>query len=130
MNIKSKYTSPLVLEKIESIEGIFRKKNKNLDNISLGVQINREIHELKENLFEVLLKVTISDEEELVFVDVTGRAVFSTEQKKNDMLEKNTLAIMFPYIRSYVSIITTQPGMNPIVLPAMNIIALVNDQKK
>lgn len=55
---------------------------------------------------------------------------FSTEQKKNDMLEKNTLAIMFPYIRSYVSIITTQPGMNPIVLPAMNIIALVNDQKK
>ncbi len=78
----------------------------------------------------MLLKVTISDEEELVFVDVTGRAVFSTEQKKNDMLEKNTLAIMFPYIRSYVSIITTQPGMNPIVLPAMNIIALVNDQKK
>ena len=130
MNIKSKYTSPLVLEKIEIIEGIFRKKNKNLDNISLGVQVNREIHELKENLFEVLLKVTISDEEELVFVDVTGRAVFSTEQKKNDMLEKNTLAIMFRYIRSYVSIITTQPGMNPIVLPAMNIIALVNDQKK
>ena len=46
------------------------------------------------------------------------------------MLEKNTLAIMFPYLRSYISIITTQPGMNPIVLPAMNIIALVNDQKK
>ena len=130
MNIKSKYTSPLVLKKIEIIEGIFRKKNKNLDNISLGVQVNRKINELKKNLFEVILKVTISDEEEIVFVDVTGRAIFSTEQKKNDMLEKNTLAIMFPYIRSYVSIITTQPGMNPIVLPAMNIIALVNDQKK
>lgn len=28
MNIKSKYTSPLVLEKIEIIEGIFRKKIK------------------------------------------------------------------------------------------------------
>ena len=130
MEIKSKYTSPLVLEKIEIIEGIFQKKNKNLDNISLGVQVNREINELEENLFEVLLNIIISDEEEIVFVDITGRAVFSTEQKKSDMLEKNTLAIMFPYLRSYISIITTQPGMNPIVLPAMNIIALVNDQKK
>ena len=36
---------------------------------------------------------------------------------------------MFPYIRSYISIITTQPGMAPIVLPAMNIIAMINDQK-
>lgn len=36
---------------------------------------------------------------------------------------------IFPYIRSYISIITTQPGMPPIVLPAMNIIAMVNDQK-
>lgn len=130
MEIKSKYTSPLVLEKIEIIEGIFRKKNKNLDNLSLGVQVHREINELEENLFEVLLNIIISDEEEIVFVDVTGRAIFSTEQKKSDLLEKNTLAIMFPYIRSYVSIITTQPGMNPIVLPAMNIVALVNDQKK
>lgn len=130
MEIKYKYTSPLVLEKIEIIEGIFRKKNKNLDNISLGVQVNREINELEENLFEVLLNIIISDEEEIVFVDITGRAIFSTEQKKSDMLEKNTLAIMFPYLRSYISIITTQPGMNPIVLPAMNIIALVNDQKK
>ena len=47
-----------------------------------------------------------------------------------DMLEKNTIAIMFPYIRSYISSITTQPGMSPIVLPAMNIVAMVNDQKK
>ena len=96
MEIKSKYTSPLVLEKIEIIEGIFRKKNKNLDNISLGVQVHREINELEENLFEVLLNIIISDEEEIVFVDVTGRAIFSTEQKKRDLLEKNTLAIMFP----------------------------------
>lgn len=36
---------------------------------------------------------------------------------------------MFPYIRSYISIITTQPGMPPVVLRAMNIIAMINDQK-
>lgn len=59
-----------------------------------------------------------------------GRGVFITEQENNDLLEKNTIAIMFPYIRSYISSITTQPGMTPIVLPAINIVALINDQNK
>lgn len=78
----------------------------------------------------MVLVTTVSDEEEKVFVNVKGRAIFTTQQVNMDILEKNTIAIMFPYIRSYISIITTQPGMNPIVLPAMNIVAMINDQKK
>lgn len=46
------------------------------------------------------------------------------------ILERNAIAILFPYIRSYISTITTQPGMAPILLPAMNIVAMLNDQKK
>ena len=92
--------------------------------------MERNLTELDDGLFEVLLETTVSDEEEKVFVSVKGRAVFSTRQKNMDMLEKNTIAIIFPYIRSYISSITTQQGMSPIVLPAMNIVALVNDQKK
>ena len=64
-----------------------------------------------------------------IYVNVKGRAIFSTKQENKDLLEKNTIAIMFPYIRSYISSITTQPGMTPIVLPAMNIVAMINDQK-
>ena len=84
---------------------------------------------LDDGLFEVLLETTVSDEEEKVFVNVKGRAVFSTRQENMDILEK-IQHIMFPYIRSYISSITTQPGMSLIVLPAMNIVAMVNDQKK
>ena len=66
---------------------------------------------------------------ETIYVNVKGRSIFSTKQENKDLLEKNTIAIMFPYIRSYISSITTQPGMAPIVLPAMNIVAMINDQK-
>ena len=45
-------------------------------------------------------------------------------------MKKNTVAIMFPFIRSQVSILTTQPGMIPIVMPPININALVEDMKK
>ena len=130
MEVRSNYEITLVLEKIEILEIYFRKKTDSLDSLELGVQVERNLTKLDDGLFEVLLETTVSDEEEKVFVNVKGRAVFSTRQENMDILEKNTIAIMFPYIRSYISSITTQPGMSPIVLPAMNIVAMVNDQKK
>lgn len=129
MEVRSKYESPLVLEKIEIVESTFRKKDEPIDGLELGVQVERSLKKKADGLFEVLLETTVSDEDEKVFVNVKGRAIFSTQQENMNILEKNTIAIMFPYIRSYISIITTQPGMNPIVLPAMNIVAMVNDQK-
>ena len=42
------------------------------------------------------------------------------EEKKNNIIKNNTVAIMFPFIRSQVSLLTTQPGMAPIVLPPIN----------
>ena len=129
MEVRSKYESPLVLEKIEIVESTFRKKDEPIDGLELGVQVERSLKKKADGLFEVLLETTVSDEDEKVFVNVKGRAIFSTQQENMNILGKNTIAIMFPYIRSYISIITTQPGMNPIVLPAMNIVAMVNDQK-
>ncbi len=34
---------------------------------------------------------------------------------------------MFPFVRSYITLLTTQPGMEPIVLPAINVLSLVKD---
>ena len=130
MKVRSKYESTLVLEKIEIVESVFRKKDDPIDGLELGVQVERSLKKISDGVFEVLLETIVSDEDEKVFINVKGRAIFSTQQENMDILEKNTIAIMFPYIRSYISIITTQPGMTPIVLPAMNIAAMVNDQKK
>ena len=47
MEIKSKYESSLVLEKIEIIESSFRKKDLELDGLELGVNVGRSITKLK-----------------------------------------------------------------------------------
>lgn len=130
MEIRSKYESPLVLDKIEIVESTFRKKDVSLEGLELGVQVEHSLTKIDEEKYEVVLVTTVSDDEENVYVSVKGRAIFITSQENKDILEKNTIAIMFPYVRSYISIITTQPGMAPIVLPAMNIVAMINDQKK
>lgn len=129
MKVRSAYESPLILEKIEITESTFRKKEVSLDELELGVRVEHNVENIGEDEYEIVLNTTVSDENENIYVNVKGKAIFRTQQKNMDMLEKNTIAIMFPYIRSYISIITTQPGMPPIVLPAMNIIAMINDQK-
>lgn len=43
------------------------------------------------------------------------------EKEKMELLQKNTIAIMMPYMRSQVSLMTAQPGVECVVLPPFNI---------
>lgn len=50
--------------------------------------------------------------------------IFSMDDKSDISIEKlkiNAIAIMFPYLRSQVTLWTSQPMMSPIVLPPINI---------
>ena len=129
MEVKSKYESALILNKIEIMESKFKKKEGALDNLELGVQIDHSLNKIGDNKFELILTTKVSDQDEKIYIWVKGRAIFSTQQENIDFFEKNAIAILFPYIRSYISILTTQPGMSPVLLPAMNIVAMINDQK-
>ena len=100
MNITTNYESMLVLKTIMITEGTFKRT-------------------------EGSLELNVADPDGKLSVFVRGMAVFETEQENQMLIERNTLAIMFPYFRSYVSTLTTQPGMTPIVLPAMNIMAIL-----
>lgn len=45
-------------------------------------------------------------------------------------MRQNAVAILFPYIRSQISLLTAQPETTPIVLPPLNIAQLVEDAMK
>ena len=106
------------------------KKDGSLDDLELGVQVDHSMNKIGDDKFELILTTKVADQDEKVCVWVKGRAIFNTQQENMSILERNAIAILFPYIRSYISTITTQPGMAPILLPAMNIVAMLNDQKK
>ncbi len=44
-----------------------------------------------------------------------------TEDLKNTLVTKNSVAILMPYLRSEVSLLTAQPETECVVLPAFNI---------
>ena len=47
--------------------------------------------------------------------------IFGILEEESKRLKPNAIAIIFPYLRSQISLLTTQPNMLPVVLPAMNI---------
>lgn len=74
----------------------------------------------------VRLECNIHDESNSILtlsVSVTGEFLCKeTNLERRDLLlRKNTLAILFPYVRSQISLVTAQPELVPIVFPPMNI---------
>ena len=128
MNIKTDYESPLVLKNIIITEGHFKRNEDSLENLELKVGVSHDVERLSEREYKITLELNVADPEEKLSVFVKG--MFETKQENQMLIERNTLAIMFPYFRSYVSTLTTQPGMTPIVLPAMNIMTMLAQKEK
>jgi preprotein translocase subunit SecB len=84
--------------------------------------------------FAVIIKVNISD----VLFDLKIESFFTfkldeeiTEDfKLSDFPKINAPAIAFPYLRAYISNLTLQSGVEPVILPSINFVKLAERKKK
>lgn len=64
-------------------------------------------------------------------IEIQASGFFSYEGDANDtVIQQNAVAIVMPYIRSQVSILTAQPGVESVVLPPFNIVEMMKDSKR
>lgn len=61
-------------------------------------------------------------------IDITGN--FSTEGDSPDKFVRNAIAILYPYVRAIVSTYTAAANVNALILPAINVNKLIEDQEK
>ena len=90
-----------------------------------------------ENSARITIEVSIYDsrDEEKLALSITVVGLFTLHQTddvnyetiKKSLFEKSAITIMFPYIRSTVSLLTTQPDLQPIILPVYNIHKIIQD---
>lgn len=90
--------------------------NKVDDPNQVRIQIDLKLED-DAGLFELFLQT-------LGFFQLENSENLSEDLAKS-ILEKNTVAIMLPFIRSQISLLTTQPGMTPIMLPPVDVNALM-----
>lgn len=122
-NIKSILNmNKLVFDKIEFDRQGFKNQNQPSYSIETHFAKNQQ-----ENLYRVTLVLKCDKKDEYTFeISLTGYFSFDSqeemdENEKNELISKNSVAIIMPYMRSQVSLLTAQPEVDCVVLPPFNI---------
>ena len=123
--------SVLKLERIAFEEIQYsRMVNSRSAQIEYEMNFTRQVSQSDDNKhFRVSLIANVwSKGEEKISLSVTVVGFFfcdvEDEKTKQELINKNSIAILFPYLRSQISLVTTQPDMLPITIQPMNIVAM------
>lgn len=113
----------------------FKFNKENNTNMELDINYNINIEKIENSKTKVTIETIITNKYDLLSLDIVCIGIFSLddnydnvfdEKTKEDILHLNTISIMFPYIRSQIALITTQPGLNTIQLPIIDVNKLLN----
>ena len=97
-------------------------------------QIEYAINSEDDTKVRVIVDTTVTNEAQSIVLNVQTVGIFKVDKLDMDeatyehLIKANTVAIIFPFIRSQVSLLTTQPGMMPVMIPPININALIEHQ--
>lgn len=129
----------------KNIQGLLKMQNLCFSDMSLSrnveyfgkveanVLFDIEYKKLAEKSVRVIISLQIKGQGELCIkmceqadFELVNAEILDTDIQLS-MLKANTVAIMLPYLRSQVSLLTTQPGMAPIQLPIYNAVELTKN---
>ena len=100
-------------------------------------EISTNINNLEENVFEVVLNVTVtvkSEEKTAFLVEVHQAGIFVVsgfaEDQLKYMLNTYCPTILYPYAREMISNLVTRGGFQPLLLAPINFEALYAEQQQ
>ena len=105
-------------------------------NINLDFNVKRSIDD-KKGIIELDTFLSLQDSEKVQHVKLELKYIglFSIIESEKNMefkhfLEHNAPALLIPYIREQISSITSKAGLLPIIIPPLNILAMLKDKEK
>lgn len=107
----------------------------NSKDLKLGFSTNG-VFDIQNKTYELVFLVQIKQNEDSTpFVEVRCKGTFKFENVNTledvpDFFYRNCIAILFPYVRAYLSLITTQANVPGIILPTYNLSGLELELKK
>lgn len=118
---------------------LFDQVEINLENYQSGKLevyfIPRGIFDASQKSFELIFEVKVKDENDNQFVRVRCKGVFRFEEVSSfedipEFFYRNSIAILFPYVRAYISLVTTQANVKGIILPTLNLSGLEKELRE
>lgn len=96
-------------------------------NEDLTVEFSQEGAEcIEKNLYKHTLGVEIADKNNVMRINIVVIGLFEfdrdiDEKLKATFFNSSAPAILFPYLRAYVTTLTGLSGVNPVILPTLNL---------
>jgi len=112
-----------------------------INNISKDISLSFEtkgVFNSNDSEYDLIFSVTAFNEEKTIespflYVQCIGTFKFqniSSFEKIPDYFYRNCIAILFPYLRAYASLVTTQANIPGIILPTLNLSSLESELRK
>lgn len=120
---KKIFIEEMSFKRENEIEGVIRFSN---------TRIGKTLKKLNDDKYKCSLSLNMSDSSESAKLKIIVSGIFEfnlgfDDEQKETIITKNTMAILFPYLRAQITIMTSQPDVEPVVLPAININALLKN---
>jgi len=101
------------------------------DNFSISF-VPKGIINKTESTFQLDLTVFIKDTKDTINIEINVISVYVFDgQIEKTQLNKffylNAPAIIFPYVRAYITTLTALSGIDPVIIPTLNLSALGKD---
>lgn len=100
----------------------FERKGFKQQDQEIKTKIGVQVKKTDADKYTVMLQVTAEkDNEYEASVSISGYCEIDDNAPQKDLiLQVNAPAILFPYVRAQLSLLTAQPETEPIVLPVIN----------
>lgn len=130
MKLKESTTSILKLNSIHFNELSYKRRDNN-DAVIDDCELTRKITDIDQDNFIVELDFKLSTTIFEVFISLEGtfNIICEDDLMKEKLKMNNTISILFPYIRSEVTLLTSQPEITPVIIPPININKLIDESK-
>lgn len=127
--------------KIQMLDLYFSKYNftqnrtANNEEYNSSFTINYATNNDDNTKIKVTIDTLVTNHTKSITLDLQTVGVFKVDRTDLDksvyehLVKVNTVAIIFPFIRSQISLLTTQPGMTPVMLPPINLNALIETKE-
>lgn len=94
------------------------------------MKLEKSISEISDNTFNVSLSIDSYNDDYSVSLTVSGIFSVNNVEANKSLIFRNTISILFPYLRSELTLLTSQPNFEPIILPPININTLFEIEEK
>ena len=93
-------------------------------NISVNIGVN-----ISDDNFKKVTIGIVGNKKDEYTVEVQASGLFEYKGDATEsIIQQNAVAIVMPYVRSQLTLLTSQPGVEPIVIPPFNIVEMLKEQ--